>query len=86
MINKILSSKEEILIESADGTKFQLPTKDFPIPKNEGDRVEVEQLIEEQIKQVFPDEIVKVHIFRLDPLFYTMILSVEEPPEDWWVT
>lgn len=86
MINKIFSSSEEILIESADGTKFQLATKDFPIPKNVGDRVEVEQLIEEQIKQVFPDEIIKIHIFRLDPLFYTMRLSIEEPPEDWWIT
>ena len=83
MIKGISSKPDKLLIEGSDGTIFELATKDFPIPTNEGDRVEVEQLIEEQIKKVFPDSNIKIHIGRLNPLSYTA--GYGDLPEDWWV-
>ena len=83
MIKGISSKPDKLTIEDSDGKVFELAAKDFPIPTNEGDRVEVEALIEGQIKQVFPDDTVKIHIYRLDPLVYTV--GGGNLSEDWWV-
>jgi len=85
MINKIFSTKDGIEIGAIDGREFNLSVKDFPVPKNEGDRVEVEQLIEKQIRDVFPDAVIKIHIYRLDPILCRATLFGQEPPEDWWL-
>jgi hypothetical protein len=82
---KTLNSWPDILIEDTDGRMLQMPPKDFPTPENEGDRVEVEQLIEKQIKEIFPEYIIKVHIYKLDPPEIAVTYFTTEPPEDWWV-
>ena len=84
MINAVIGGAEELLITSADGREFRLRTSDFPQSALPYDRVNVEEQIEAMIQGVF-DENIRVHIFSLDPLRYTMSRLPEGVGHDWWV-